>query len=232
MRLSPGNRFCFVHIPKTGGTSIARVIDQQIPRWALTRDGKSMAPWEKRLRRLLGRSIAGKHEHLIDIYNRFPRAKNYFSFGVVRSPHDWLISFYNFMAFGDVNPDNGRPWQHELKPLVSAMSFSDFVDWVILEDGLNQLTERRRSSFRNKSPVLQRDWLSDHEGRLIVDRVIRFEEINSSFPQLAHELGLRVAALPHFNEGTAQIDSSYYTPSMSDRVAAYFETDIRTFGYS
>jgi hypothetical protein len=73
--ISERHRFIFVHINKTGGTSIEKVFEP-------TADA---------------RDVRHKHASLADYRKEYPRAfREYFKFAFVRNPWDWLVSRYHW----------------------------------------------------------------------------------------------------------------------------------------
>lgn len=73
--ISERHRFIFVHINKTGGTSIEKVFEP-------TADA---------------RDVRHKHASLADYRKEYPRAfRDYFKFAFVRNPWDWLVSRYHW----------------------------------------------------------------------------------------------------------------------------------------
>ncbi len=79
-------KFIFVHINKTGGTSIASILRKISKNWAA-----KVEPW-----------MIGKH-HLIEKYCEYADKKhgfeNYFKFTIVRNPWDRLLSNYFFRKY-------------------------------------------------------------------------------------------------------------------------------------
>lgn len=73
--ISDTHRFIYIHVPKTGGTSIEKVFEQ-------TAEEKD---------------VGGKHFPAV-IYNEaYPeKFRNYFKFSFVRNPWDWLVSRYHW----------------------------------------------------------------------------------------------------------------------------------------
>jgi chondroitin 4-sulfotransferase 11 len=73
--ISDQYRFIFVHIRKTGGTSIEKVFEP-------TADATD---------------VRHKHASLENYRKSYPRAfRRYFKFGFVRNPWDWLVSRYHW----------------------------------------------------------------------------------------------------------------------------------------
>lgn len=224
-------RFAFVHPWKTGGTSVARALGGE-------RRGPQ-TPWQRALAfveraggRVIGRPVLGKHAAAVDIRARIGAARfdGLYSFGFVRNPWDWLVSWHTFVRETRVSPDTGRAWTHHLRAELAHLDFPQFVRWVE-RGGLTRAGGRRRSSFSREPKVLQLDWFSDHDGQLLVDFVGRFEALADDFATACAAIGLEGYRLPHVNKSEHRTYQSYYTPETRDAVGAHFERDIQTFGY-
>jgi hypothetical protein len=224
--------FIFIHVWKSGGTSIQRALESLPIRLARETAATRALRF---VRRALHRSYVplGKHAYLLDVRRRMdPEAfASHFKFGFVRNPWDWLVSWYHFVRNTRVSPDTGKPWKHHLHKYVEGKDFPAFVDWVTEEHGLCLATGRRRSSFRDKRPFLQKDWLADDAGRLLVDFTGRFENLHADFKAVCTRIGLPDVDLPHVNKADHAPYRKYYDGETREKVAAYFSEDIETFGY-
>jgi len=109
MPISYKHKFKFIHIPKTGGSSIEKIFDLQHknnlfqPRFTNQFEGCYFAP---------------QHftHALIDHFK--PEGKNYFSFTIVRNPYNRIVSEYFYI---NKNFEN---------KLIMDFSESDFNDWL------------------------------------------------------------------------------------------------------
>jgi hypothetical protein len=178
----------------------------------------------------------GKHAFAHDVSRHLQpaRFRAYYSFGFVRNPWDWLVSWFHFVKDTTVSPDTGHPWRHHLHSVVGDMDFDEFVRWVVDNDGLTRAHARRQSSFRHKRPFLQLDWFSDLRGDVIVNRIGRFENLAEDFASIATEIGLPRVDLPHINATTScRADyRQYYSAKDAESVGRYFAADIEAFGYA
>jgi len=115
---SDTHQFTFIHVHRTGGTSVRALLRASVPDLRQIGDGHvphTMIP-------------AGD-----------PSAA-YYSFGVVRDPVDWLGSLYRYVGW----PLAG----HVDQPTVAAMTFSQFIRWLV-DVGLprGDGTYRRQADF-------------------------------------------------------------------------------------
>jgi len=73
------------------------------------------------------------------------------------------------------------------------------------------------------------------DDRIIVDRIIRFENLDNDFNEISRQLGLGDLSLPHANSGPRRERAhyrDYYTPRTRDTVANWYAREIKALGYS
>lgn len=206
MIVSHQRRFIFVHVSKTGGTSIERALDayrHPAPdtRWNRLRC-KLGLQWDHR------RYVFRQHDTIRVAQRVLPEAlfDGYFKFAFVRNPWDWLVSLYTYLR---QTPNHHRHGQ------VRAMDFASYVDFEIRRG------RRSQSAF-----------ITDARGQLSVDFVGRFEQLTTDFAQVCGHLGLGEVALPHRNVGQQRERyQSYYDDRTRQRVAEHWAEDIHRFGY-
>ncbi|WP_448383121.1 sulfotransferase family 2 domain-containing protein [Desulfosoma sp.] len=214
MLFSPKYRFLFVHIPKTGGTSV---------RVALRRY-KWKDPWRiplfvcSRLSALSGHRLACKiprHAKIVAAKEMFPRDffESLFKFAFVRNPWDLQVSSYHHIR-------RERPHlMHELP------TFEDFLK--------HKLNPHRPYVFHfDVSIERQSDYLVDLDGSLLVNFVGRYERLEEDFAEACRRIGIRPPALPHKRKAVDRRDyRAYYTDETADLVARHFRRDIELFDY-
>jgi hypothetical protein len=213
--LSLRYNFLFVHIAKTGGTSVRRAL--QPLRW---RD-----PWyyaQGFCHRLneLSRDRMGmkfpRHAKAILAKEALPEAffDRLFKFTFVRNPWDLQVSSYHHIR---------RSWPHLVE---GREEFGDFLRWRLDP-------ERPFEPHLETSNQLQTDFLIDLHGDLIVDFIGRYESLLADFEEVCQRIGIRPPPLPHKRkaEDRAQDYRSYYTDATAELVANYFARDIETLKY-
>lgn len=77
-------KFIFIHIPKTGGTSLKKILSEKINIDGFKVNGELV--------------IYNKNTHIGINKKQFLKYKDYFKFTIVRHPYDWIKSYYNFHA--------------------------------------------------------------------------------------------------------------------------------------
>lgn len=206
MIISHSHRFIFVHVSKTGGTSIERALD------ALRHEppGGRLNHWRSRLGLHWDhrRHRFAQHDTIVQARRVLPRElfQGYFKFAFVRNPWDWLVSLYGYLQHTP---------EHRHYPQLSQMSFADYIEFEI------QRGRRSQSAF-----------VCDAGGSLLVDFIGRFERLETDFAQVLEQLGLSGIPLPHRNAGVSREPyQSYYDAATRARVAEHWAEDIRRFDY-
>ncbi|MGQ9658805.1 MAG: sulfotransferase family 2 domain-containing protein [Thermochromatium sp.] len=215
MLLSPKYRFLFIHIAKTGGTSVRAALAGL--RW---RD-----PWYypmflcSRLSHLSGHRIATKlprHAKVIAAKELLPKEyfDRLFKFAFVRNPWDLQVSSFHHIR-------RERP-----QYLGGHETFEDFLRWKLDP-------ERPYQYHVDTSITLQTDYLIDLSGQIIVDFIGRYERLQADFSTVCERIGIRTPALPHIRQAKdRQRDyRSYYTDATAELVARHFARDIQMLDY-
>jgi hypothetical protein len=142
-----------------------------------------------------------------------------FKFSIIRNPWDRFIS----------------SWKH------------DRPNWTI-EEFLEKLPvkKRRPKKFSLNSRFRWRRWsrwshiakqqtqsLLDNDDKLMVNKLIRFENLQEELGELFKKLGLSPVKFPHLNKSKRYKPYwEYYTDETRNKVAELFKKDIETFGYT
>ena len=209
MIVSQRKQFVFVHIYKTGGTSVKRVLRRHaMPFWqeignsALKRLGVPQFGPENPI-------PDGNRDHLtasqLIRHGGFEQWNRMFSFAFVRNPWDWELSHYRHIC---------RQKSHKHHDTVSQFGFSDFLRW--------------RSDGRFK---LQQSFIT-HNGEIAVDFVGRFENLASDFGYVCQRIGIRASRLPRLNAAPTDDFRAHYCDRDVQTVASMYRDDIVRFGYA
>lgn len=208
MLVSVDRSFIFIHIPRTGGTSLRHALEPfcRSPRRTSWRRLMSHLPIPDRIDRAYLREHDKAWWARLKLGSDFDRA---FSFAVVRNPYDYAVSVYEER----VRSSGRRLFRNHIH--------ADF--------------ERFMAYFANKHRYSRRDqssWVCDFNGQLIVDRVMRFETLDSDFWAVAEMLDMPSAVtLPKLNATVRQHYRNYYTPLSKRRAESIFQRDLANFGY-
>lgn len=202
MAFSPVKKTVFVHIPKTGGISIERSVNLRLG--DMQRLYAFAGPLEMAhmtadmIRNLIGRGI----------YERC------FVFAVVRNPFDRLVSEWAWKKeTGDKRGLTG-----------SGKTFEEFTKELHQKfEGIKLLPHRQRTHFEP-----QKKFVVDHDGNIIVDRILRFEKMSEVAQLVEERLG---AKLPWVNKTDHENYQEYYTKELIEMVTDMYGQDLEHFGY-
>ncbi len=199
---SRSRKFVFIHIQKTGGVSVKTVLNKNIPD---------------------ARGFLGTHDPAINGLNRMDANwEKFFVFSVVRNPWARLVSWYSMISQAD--PTNIKPnhrfWQYIWR---EGPTFEDFL--VKCTDVIDDFDGQKCAAFN------QLDYLTDPDGRIIVDFIGRLENIKEDASYIFKKVGLEGSELPHRNKSKHGHYSEYYTPVLRDLVGERYYKDIEYFGY-
>tara|TARA_R110001592_G_scaffold34421_1_gene118104 strand:+ start:237 stop:1007 length:771 start_codon:yes stop_codon:yes gene_type:complete len=228
--------FIFVHITKTGGTSIRRSINnswrgghitaQYI--WDTQTDGKHLYFPEQGLQ--LGGTYATPYGNKIHNFNKIP-----LSLSIVRNPYDRLISTYMYLK-------NKEPNTKQYK------SFNVWFDNNLGKNGkyvsdlllLNNLSTTEQIQKFIK-PTLEVDigWMFllpqyyhlTFNGKIVIKEILRFENLKEEFTRLIAKYKLEHVDLPHENKTEHNHYSTYFNNQQIEIVKQIYKKDFEVFGY-
>lgn len=204
MLVSESRGFLFVHVQKTAGTSLTRLLEP----WALQPDA---GRWNRLLsdaglRRDWRKAYYRKHAPLRVAEKRLPaeRFESIFKFAFVRNPWDRMVSWHRYVL---ATPS------HHLHQRTKAGDFDAFLQRVA------------------QNPQRSQWWmLVDSQGRLRLDFVGRFERLHDDVREVARRLELPQLELAP----AAAPPRDYrrpYSITGAELVAKTFASEIEHFGY-
>jgi hypothetical protein len=198
---SKKKKMLFVHIQKTGGSSLINIFKEHIHDL---------------------HTVAGKHDHARWVQPKLARQwSDLFKFAFVRNPWERLVSWYSMIQERAARGDKMTYlWTYVLN---QASTFDEFI-WNCTEivndkDGL-------KSFWFN-----QLDYVTDKDGNLIVDFIGRYENFAQNAQYILDKLQLPNIKLPHTNKSSHHHYSHYYTDATRDVVAERYARDIKFWGY-
>lgn len=80
--------------------------------------------------------------------------------------------------------------------------------------------------------TVPRHSIFDSRGRLIVDKVVRFEDLSTGMAEVFDTLGIADAKLPFHNKSAGKNLSAYYSAEAKNIVANMYKEDIEFFDYA
>jgi hypothetical protein len=213
MIISTGRNYIFVHIPKTGGTSMALALEQRAMKDDILIGDTPKA--KRRRNRLKGAESAGrlwKHSTLADIDGLVSadQIDKTFVFTLVRNPWDRMVSYYHWLQ--------DQIFDHPAVRLAKSVDFSKFLN-----------APETRMAMK---AMPYRHYVTDVRGRARCNAFIRLESIETDCAPLWDHLGFRLD-LPQKNQSRRIEDyREYYSDHDAALVKSLCAQDIARFGYS
>jgi hypothetical protein len=208
MRVSDAKRVLFVHVPKTGGSTIDRIFDLQVP------DARKVEG-------------AKRHHTYGQILRIEPELTDYWSCGFVRNPWARMVSWWAMTVDMYDRAESGHETaSHKVQHLRRIWGpLGDYRD-----DFSRFVMEGTTNVPRLRVPQLKR--LSAGGGRR-VDFVGRVENFLHDVNVVRKNVGLEpVEELPRRNKSSHGHYSDYYDDQTRDRIAELYAMDIEAFGYT
>lgn len=210
MIISHHKKFIFIHIYKNAGSSVKHALANY------NYYDLKTAGWMDKLRYISGNypkifsSQFPGHITCENLKEIIPAKvfNNYLKFAIVRNPFDWQVSLYNY-ALKD-------PRHHEHELTKSFKSFDKYLEWRI--DG-------------NFS--LQSDFIYSKDGELLVDEILKFENLDVDFKRVLKKLDIREEIiLPQHNQSSDKPYRAYYKGFSENSVIDTFKEDFENLDYS
>lgn len=246
MFISNSKRFIFIHLHKTGGTSIEHALNTSL-QWndillGSTKTGEALQKLYKPVFGLY------KHSNARQVRKVVGEAvwRNYFTFSIVRNPYALVVSQYTFArdwvnmgmkrdklgkaGLPTLNHQNKLPecwpWQY---PAVRA-----FIETSLDKDNFTDfIRSPRLDSWIGMQPLWEQ-LCNRKTGKQVVDYVTKLETINQDWPFILQRIGLKPVPLERKNSSPSDLPVSAYYARDDDAefVRQRFKNDFRIFGYS
>lgn len=194
-------KFVFVHIQKTAGTSITKLLFE------------------------LEKTEHLKHYHSFIGSTNISEYDNFFKFCFVRNPFDRIISWYNMMVNKGIHNDFSQYL------LSNSKNFSDFLNLTEVIFETNPLECNGNDPYPKSISFNQIDYISDNDGNILVDFIGRFENINEDYNNIMEKIGVTNLPLLHLNKFDHKDYRTYYTDKDIEKVYNMYKKDIELFGY-
>lgn len=234
----PKLNLIFIHVPKTGGSSIKRAINSNLP---TTNYG------------MRNHSIYRHYEEYCNRNHRSIRA--YTIVSCVRCPYSMLWSKYNHMCIKQqkwwtdgersqylyLNPDTGEYVATYDKFCALVNDYHAEYITIRAKDRsrqcatmLNNIVTDSRIRTYKELFIPQKYFLCDSSGNLHVDELLHTETLSLEWPRVAQKYGF--ASMVVKNKGSHR--SSTYASNIDmhvtirDKIYEIFLEDFRMFGYS
>ncbi|MBL3658736.1 sulfotransferase family 2 domain-containing protein [Fulvivirga sp. 2943] len=160
------------------------------------------------------------HDTALEVKEQLPEKvfNDYFKFAVVRHPHDWLVSMYFFLKQREDMMLN--------KYVEKFESFDSFIEYLYEFRKDN----RKLNLFGDVYFQTISEFIFDNEENCLVDKVIRFENLNEDVNEICEQLDIEVS-LPHRNKSKYQHYTEYYDEILWDKAVYILKSDFELLGY-
>lgn len=206
MLVSQASKLAFVHVQKTGGRSVNKVLRNNFSDLVK-----------------LGR----RHIHFDEAATLLPDIADYFVFGFVRNPWARLVSWYAMVAAAHETPRHVAHLQENTFWQSVRADFDDFDDFIRRGVGDPSFRPKRYGLLR----VPQTRYFSDGSGRFRADFVGRTEHLDEDLVTVMAKFDVHVDVVPRINASSHTHYTGYYTPATRDIVARVYADDLERFGY-
>jgi hypothetical protein len=200
MIFSVYRRFCFVHIPKTGGTSIAAAYEPHMLFNDVMLGGT-----------LLGEALQGSYRRRFNLHKHSgaraiaeaagrDRFDDVFSFAILRDPADRMMSLYRWLR-------GLTKGEHPLLEPARALGFQPFA-------------EIARRNLTSQAAHVKID------GRLAVTRLYRFDDLDAAWAEVCGRVGI---AAPLGQANASRSERVEMTPAARARIEETFAEDVALY---
>jgi len=214
--LSHKHRFLYVHVAKTGGSSV----DLALQGWCPRSEHFSTRTLDHRID-ILGRRIAME----IRRHSTPQQWDSYYKFAFVRNPWDRAVSiFKNIQSSREMQAKDKRQILEEITRRL-GIDEEDFTFDVFVKDVL------RDRVFDNYHWDKQIYCFSDYDNRNLLDFIGRYENLQDDFNAICRNLRFTTSRLPHVNKTQHDHYSSYYSKETEQIVGDLYREDVERFQY-
>lgn len=193
----------FVHIPKTGGEAVEKVLGLKKNHYHARARKQKDACWDKK-----------------------------FKFTVVRNPWDRMLSYY-FHLRKSLDPSNSKYYKKPLNPkrawkLATSLEFNAWITKVLVQEpkaGTNEAGVRLMASAY--------DYLFSPDGHVLVDYIVKFEDLGRDVKRVFRMIGRPNLGLAKLNASKRKHNyRTYYNNHSIALVAKAFAKDVSIFNYT
>lgn len=188
----------FVHIPKTGGTTITSgILSSLDSEFGMH---KLFSVYKKN--NVTGRKRDRAHITALDYKKKVKDFDNYWKFTIIRNPFEQILSLYKQLTYMNLNVNKRfEPYK--------TMSFEEFI----MSD------DPEFSMIGNSRLINQKKFITDEKGNIIVDKIYIYKDFNSVCNELNKKLNVNIDSSV-FHRKTFEKDN--YNPDMIERVLDKF----------
>lgn len=213
MIISPGRKYIFVHVPKTGGTALTLALENRAMKDdILIGDTPKARARKGRLRGVTSQGRLWKHSTLTDIAGLVTDndIATFFTVTLVRNPWDRVVSYYHWLR--------DQQFAHPAVGLAKTHDFSGFLNHA------QTITSLRLWHYTA--------YMRDRFGAVRASLYARLEHLETDLAPFEAHLGFRVTPLPRANASNRGRDwRGFYSDTDAALLAETCADDIARFGY-
>ena len=232
--ICPLKKFVFIHIPKTGGTSIEDALFTFPEVYHFLKDKNRNKP-------LINNAFFPLRE--AGLAETIKNNPNYFLFAFVRNPWDRFVSLYRHSSRVRLE---ARTNKRVKKKQRADLSFDEYVEIVI--SGIQDCCPLALKYFNDfdffHTKFKQVQYLLEYSKTYLnsewdlsfrkIDFIGRFETLEEDYRKLEKPLGLKLPPLGRRDWGSVTTPPyrNFYTPTTQELIAAFYKEDIEHFHYN
>ena len=202
-------KFIFIHIPKTGGSSIEKAL-----------------------------GLKG-FQHDTHAFYSDEKYGQYFKFTVVRNPWDKVVSDYEWMINNYIFLNGFAVPCPKVKEVFVGRGFNFFVKALLEYDYLDLVNEKPELVNYRSEKWFHMHFASHRQRQLDflqpiekINFIAKFENLQSDFDKICGMINLPKQILPHKNKTRRKQYKDYYDEESYNLVKKFYEKDIDYFSYT
>jgi len=213
MLISKKHKVIFVHINKTGGTSLNQLLCGRgnHGRETIKFNMHHHAPaW------MIKEKLDEEHPNMWDEYEKI---------SMVRNPYSWQVSMYEFIK--------AESWHGDSR-LIRKMTFKEYLEYFIGDGQLLPINNGRRKDDLNPFYMSQSKYIYNDDNNLMVDTVMKLESFQDDFNTLCEKIpSIGCKDVLHVNKTKHDDYKTYYEDTtIKKMVQEIFQDDFKNFNYS
>lgn len=213
MIISRARRFIFVHIPKTGGTSLSLALEGRADKDdLLIGDTPKARARAGRVKGIATKGRVWKHSTLRDVEGLVSAEEiaAFFTFTLVRNPWDRAVSYYHWLR--------AQSFAHPAVGLAKITDFTGFLNHPQTRTGLALWPYGA--------------WMRGPDGREVCRLYVRLEHLAADLAPFEAHAGFRIGPVPRVNaSGRPQDWRVAFSADDAALIGNLCADDIARFGY-
>ena len=217
-------KFIFIHVPKTGGTSIEEYFGKNM---AGKGKHRSLREWCELYEYERGDRLASDRIPcpIVPPSSFDHEFSQYFKFTVVRNPWDRMVSYWKYKKIHSGVGGRFLPF-----PGLDFAREKSFPKWLNCAADLSQ---EQWDAFAPIGFATQKQMIT--HGQICMDYIIRFEDLQNGFDEVCKKIGHQPKPphrkLPHVHKTNHKHYSAYYNDQTEQFIRERYAEDIKMFDY-